>query len=220
MLNSSPIHFYVCCLEVRKRFANFFEVRHFALFFLILFTLLRWHLYFSSVLRVFSRRKFCLSLSLFLISFFSSEDIHGLWLCLTSIVLRGIHSLAIVRNLSVKLIHCLFIENIKKASLYPLPILNVRPPPMDSISHVIYNCANMNLSNTMIRTLLVNMKKYFPFVTQFNIRPNIKDLIDHEAFICTWLNFNITIILIFKSSPLPGFSQIDTGTFIYTIDGL
>ena len=99
-------------------------------------------------------------------------------------------------------------------------ILNVRPPPMDSISHVIYICANMNLSNIMIRTLLVNMKKYFPFVIQLNIRPNIKDLIDHEAFICTWLNFNITIILIFKSSPLPGFNQIDTGTFIYTIAGL
>jgi hypothetical protein len=40
VLDGSPIHFYVCCLEVRKRFAYFFEVRHFVLF-LILFTLLR-----------------------------------------------------------------------------------------------------------------------------------------------------------------------------------
>ena len=46
----------------------------------------------------------CLCLSLFLISFFSSEDIHGLSLCPTSIVLRGIHSLATVsiRNLLSK----------------------------------------------------------------------------------------------------------------------
>jgi hypothetical protein len=49
-----------------------------------------------------SRRNFVLSLSLFLISFSSSEDIHGFSLCLTSIVLRGIHSLGIVKNVSVK----------------------------------------------------------------------------------------------------------------------
>ena len=126
------------------------------------------------------------------------------------------YSKELISKINTLLVH----RKYKKASLYPLPILNVRPPPMDSISHVIYICANMNLSNIMIRTLLVNMKKYFPFIIQFNIRLNIKDLIDHEAFICTWLNFNITIILIFKSSPLPGFNQIDTGTFIYTIAGL
>lgn len=63
----------------------------------------------------------------------------------------------------------------KKTSLYPLSILNLKPPPMDSISHVIFICANINLSNTMIRTLLVIMKKCFPFVTQFNTRPNIKE---------------------------------------------
>ena len=50
-----------------------------------------------------------ISLSFFLISFFSSEDIHGFSLCLTSIVLRGILSLAIVRNLSIKLIQTLLV---------------------------------------------------------------------------------------------------------------
>jgi hypothetical protein len=37
LLDGSPIHFDVCCLEVRNRFAYFFEVRHFALFFNIVY---------------------------------------------------------------------------------------------------------------------------------------------------------------------------------------